>query len=464
MPRSRSAMRAPHLPEDILLQVFAGLEVPDLIRSGSVCTSWRAAYGTLLRLGRHKQQQTPCLLYTSKSSGERAAGLYSLADKHAYELPLPLPDDPPIRSRHLIGAAHGWLVTADERPELRLLNPVTGDQIALPPVTTMEQLTPIRGDDGAVREYRYRSRNLDWVDDDDGEDDDRTWTWIIGPRKMRNSFFRKAFLSSDPATGNFIVVLIQGPASQLSYARGGDDRWTLVPSSHYWNFEDCIFKDEELVYAVTKSGRVLAFDFSGASVKYSVVMEKVARDYITPWKMYVVEAPCGDLLLVLKDKHFHDLDFRSRKFRVEAEDVSEPGLYALEDDEDFSDPELDPLPARSFSYVFQVYRVDLAAQEFVEVKSLGKDVLFLGHNQSLCLSSQEHPQLKANHVYFTDDCEHMASRHKRRSRKMGVYDLGDDSTKVIVSPRVWSNWPAPLWITLNQRRMNSALPNAFAWV
>ncbi|CAN6173460.1 unnamed protein product [Urochloa humidicola] len=79
------------------------------------------------------------------------------------------------------------------------------------------------------------------------------------------------------------------------------------------------------MYAVTKSGRVLSFDFSGgASVKYSVVMEKEARSYVTPWK---------------------------------------------------------------------------------------------------------------------------------------TYNLGDDSTKVIVSPRVWSNWPAPLWITLNQRRLNSALHN-----
>ncbi|CAN6193093.1 unnamed protein product [Urochloa humidicola] len=451
-------MRAPppplppavHLPEDILLQIFADLEVADLIRSGSVCTSWRAAYTNLLHLGHHKQQQTPCLLYTSKSSGERAAGLYSLADKHAFELPS-LPD-PPIRRRHLIGAAHGWLITADENSELHLLNPVTGDQIALPSVATMEHLTAIRGGDDAVREYRYHHQtHHDW---DDG------WTSIIGLRKLRNSFFRKAFLPSDPATGNFIVVLIHGSESRLWYARGGDDRWTLVPSSHYWNFDDCIFKDEELLYAVTKSGRVLAFDFSaGASVKYSVVMEKEKRSYITPWKTYIVEAPCGDLLLVLKDKHYHDVDFRSCKFRVENEDVSEPGLYALKDDEDFSDPELDPMPDRSFSYVFQVHRVDLAAQEFVKVKSLGKDVLFLGHNQSLCLSSQEYPQLKANHIYFTDDCEHMASRHKRRSRKMGVYNLGDDSTKVIVSPRVWSNWPAPLWITLNQRRMNLALHN-----
>jgi hypothetical protein len=62
----------------------------------------------------------------------------------------------------------------------------------------------------------------------------------------------------------------------------------------------------------------------------------------------------------------------------------------------------------------------------------------------------------SNHVYFTDDCVRMASGHKRRSGKMGVFNLG-------VSPRVWSNWPPPLWITPNPMRMNSEL-HKFSWL
>jgi hypothetical protein len=34
---------------------------------------------------------------------------------------------------------------------------------------------------------------------------------------------------------------------------------------------------------------------------------------------------------------------------------------------------------------------------------LGDHVLFLGYNQSLCLSAKEYPGLKANHAYFTDE-------------------------------------------------------------
>ncbi|OEL37441.1 hypothetical protein BAE44_0001540, partial [Dichanthelium oligosanthes] len=212
--------------------------------------------------------------------------------------------------------------------------------------------------------------------------------------------------SSDPSAGNYVVVLIHDPRSQLSFARAGHDRWTALLPSHC-NFKDCVFKDG-LLYALAEAGRIHAFDLSGPAVKHNVVMGE-ATDIFTPSKMYTVEAPCGDLLRVWKGKYFPDMNFRSRrKFKVEVEHVSEPGLYALEDedDEDFSDPDHDPVPDRPFSYLFYVYRVDLAANKLVEVSSLGEDVLFLGHSQSLCLRSEEYPQLKANHVYFTDNCEH----------------------------------------------------------
>ncbi|CAN6173461.1 unnamed protein product [Urochloa humidicola] len=80
---------APHLPEDILLQIFAALDVPDLARAGSVCSAWHGAYTSLCNLGRWKQQQTPCLLYTARSRGQSSACLYSLTEKKAYTLALP---------------------------------------------------------------------------------------------------------------------------------------------------------------------------------------------------------------------------------------------------------------------------------------------------------------------------------------------------------------------------------------
>ena len=143
----------PELPPEILMDIFALLEVPDFLRAGSVCSSWRAATPACASdRGQYRQQQTPCLLYTSESAGSKAAGLYSLAEKKAYTLTLP---DPPICTRDIIGSSYGWIITADERCELHLVNPITGEQIALPSVSTIEQVKPIFDDTGDICKYEY---------------------------------------------------------------------------------------------------------------------------------------------------------------------------------------------------------------------------------------------------------------------------------------------------------------------
>ena len=74
-----SGKLAPELPQDILMDIFSLLEIPDLARAGSVCSTWNSAYTIIRDIGQQKQPQTPCLLYTSESAGENVACLYSLA-------------------------------------------------------------------------------------------------------------------------------------------------------------------------------------------------------------------------------------------------------------------------------------------------------------------------------------------------------------------------------------------------
>lgn len=58
---------SPELPHDVLMDIFALLDIPDLVRAGSVCTSWHAAYASLCSSTEHCSllQQTPATPYAS---------------------------------------------------------------------------------------------------------------------------------------------------------------------------------------------------------------------------------------------------------------------------------------------------------------------------------------------------------------------------------------------------------------
>ncbi|KAM0823490.1 hypothetical protein ACQ4PT_070825 [Festuca glaucescens] len=273
---------SPELPLDVLMDIFAQLEIPDFIRAGSVCSAWRSAYTILhSQLEQYKRRQTPCLLYTSESVADNVACLYSLAEKRVYNITLP---NPPIRSRYLIGSSHGWLVTADDKSELHLLNPITGQQIALLPVITIGHVKPILDNAGAINEYEL------WDDLD---------VTIHALDKLRDCLYFRAFLFPDPSTGSYIVVLIIFPYRQLLFARVGDCKWTLLQPGQ--DYQQCIHMDG-LLYAFTRTGQIDAFDLTGPTFTRNVIADEM-DNYIsgTDGWMYAVQTPCGHLLQVCRE-------------------------------------------------------------------------------------------------------------------------------------------------------------------
>ncbi|KAF7013367.1 hypothetical protein CFC21_027452 [Triticum aestivum] len=401
----------PELPPDILMGIFATLEIPDLVRAGSVCSSWRSTYTSLRSLGQYKLQQTPCLLYTSESAGESVACLYSLAEKRSYKLTLP---EPPIRTRCLIGSSHGWLVTVDDRSEMHLVNPITCEQIALPSVITIEQVNPIVDEYGALHKYEFswhsRARGV------------YSSPSIFALDKLRHELHYKAFVFPDTSTGSYIVMLIHNPMRQLSFARVGDDKWTWLPP--YDDYSDCTYKDGLLHAACTYKGELHTFDLSGPVVTRKTIIS-TPREYDCEY-MYVVQAPWGSLLLI---------------WRI------------------FEDHNVEPEPGASVFWnttQYRIYEFDAAGSELKEINCLHDHVLFLGHNQSLCLGAEEYPSLRANHAYFTDDNSLWACGLKNNHCDMGVLNLDDNSKEDLLSPQLWSNFPAPMWITPDLRKMNLA--------
>ncbi|KAJ1266604.1 hypothetical protein BS78_08G165500 [Paspalum vaginatum] len=331
------------LPQDVLEVILANLEIPDLVRAGSVCSSWR---------------EPPTPAYAILGVQANSSG-------------------PPIRTRVLIGSSNGWLVTVDERPELLLLNPFTGQQIALLSVVTILHVKPIVDDSGSIHRFEL--------------------SYYTGEK-----LYFKAFVFPNPSTGSYIVVLIHHPYYQLSFAQAGDDRWTWLPSDG--GYRDCID----------------AFHLTGSAVTREVIVDKV-KDYVFE-SMYIIPTPWGgDLLQVWREV-----------------DSSRPE----QEDEDGDSPEDEPAAVRYITTRIIVYKVDLSTKELVNINRLPKHILFLGHNQSLCLGAEQHPQLKANHAYFTD-----ATRNGLRHRR-----------KEIVS-KIWSDWPCPTWIVPHITKMDLAFRN-----
>ncbi|KAF8780619.1 hypothetical protein HU200_001220 [Digitaria exilis] len=248
---------------------------------------------------------------------------------------LTLPE-PLILSRYLIGSTNGWLVTADDRSELHMINPITGEQIALPSVTTIEQVEAIFDEADAIQMYEF---------------------------------------------------------SQYY----GEEEFS-IPSFHPLH---------EL------------------------------RDYL-----YVKAfAPSGDLLQVWREQ--------DRK------------IVAAEEDGDAPKRDHDPSEIFMETRKIMLYKVDMDAKELMEMSSLHDHVLFLGLRQSHCLSAGECPQLKANHVYLTDDGLGFALMKQDR-RDIGVFNLDNNNTEEVVPPQLFCSWPAPIWITPSLSNVSSGWNNICA--
>ena len=172
------------------------------------------------------------------------------------------------------------------------------------------------------------------------------------------------------------------------------------------------------------TGELHTFDLSGPVVAMKSAV-RIPRNYDYGY-MYIVQAPWGGLLLIWR--MFEDCDLEP-----------DPGAFVYWNTTEF-----------------RIYEVEAEGSELKEINCLRDHVLFLGHNQSLCLSAQEYPSLRANHVYFTDDNLLWTMGGTNNHRDMGILNLDDNSREKLASPQLWSNFPAPMWITPDLRKMKLA--------
>ncbi|KAM3391884.1 hypothetical protein ACQJBY_013171 [Aegilops geniculata] len=235
---------------------------------------------------------------------------------------------------------------------------------------------------------------------------------------MRHYFYRKVVLSDNAAIAMLITDLRYGA---VAFATAEGRVWKLVPSRHgitkagtkcaRWprppsrdSVEDAIHHEGRF-YSITYSGELEAWEQSadGTAVFTSVV---VAPEQ--PWcdhSKYLVTAPGGRLMVVLKqsDKITHRLTFK-------------------------------------------VMVLDAGAKQWKEVDDIGDAALFVGVNGSLCVSTREHPELRAGCVYYTTD--DMSLYYTDNQRGAGVFSLKDGREEKVEGLVPHRNKPPPAWFTL----------------
>jgi hypothetical protein len=409
------------LPEDLILVVMKKLDIPaELFRAGTVCSSWYAAYSTARRVRIPIKDTAPCLLYSCQADDDpSAAALYSPSTGACFRIRLP---DPPLRGRALVGSAHGWLVAADDESNLHLVNPLTGTQLALPPVTGLHHAESFLDHQGNLMYNLQESLDLDTVQE--------------GPvsypaRRLRHFLYRRVIVSCSPSMGRrCIVLLLHRPDGQLSFARLGDARWTKVACSDSlkWNigYRDALYNDKDgLFYLLGCDCSITTLDLHGS-------LPPVAREIIkgsTLWDdptKYIVLAPWGDLLEVWRVRF-----------------MEEPTTTAKSSME---------LPSKVVTEEFWIYKVDTDEQKLVRIMSIGDHALFLGFNSALCLSTKDFPTLRPDCAYLTDDFHEETCTHEHNWREIGIWDFKTKSYTMeslgdVQSLHPWMNWPSPIWVT-----------------
>uniref|UniRef100_A0A0D9Y7P9 F-box domain-containing protein n=1 Tax=Oryza glumipatula TaxID=40148 RepID=A0A0D9Y7P9_9ORYZ len=356
---STSGVNWSQLPADLLVCIFGVLEVPDIFTSGVVCRAWHASFLEARRLGICSSNPGPCLVFSSGDRDPSVATLHSLTTGKNYYVTMP---DPPFRTRYIVGSSHGWLITADERSNLLLVNPATQAQIPMPPPETIANVRIRCNGEGVPHGYDLFRMDMSSRDfDTETEPDDLSW------EEGRFYFYMRVVLSADPSSGNCTVMILHLLRNLLFFARVGDTHWTWINVNELcWNYHDVLYNDDDrLFYAIRGNGDVHAINTNGPSPILRVVLD--AKSSLVDCAKYIVLSELGDLLQVWRYHHY------------------------VNNNEERRTSEL------------VVYKVDLVEHKLVELEDFEGHALFIGFNSSFFLREEDFPMLTPNSVYCTDD-------------------------------------------------------------
>ncbi|KAI5015878.1 hypothetical protein ZWY2020_059417 [Hordeum vulgare] len=385
MRRNRSAMAGvASLPPDMLANIHDRLRFLDRLSFAAVFPASRAAF----------KPEAPWLVLPGGDNSETAT-LFSLSDQCAAAACAPGPDQVILGS-----SSHGWLVTADAKARLRLVNPVTGERRALPAITTIPCLIE-SGFSFTMVQQKYFVKGPPYLGG--GYRPSRA-THTIRADLMRRFFYRKVVLSDSAA---MLITVSRFGVPAFATAAGGV--WRLAPSRY--GVEDAIHHNGNF-HSITYTGAVEAWeldpDAEGVFRSTVVAPRLLLLPTYADHRKYLVSASDGWLMVVLE----------------ESKETWEGCCY------------------RRKACSFKVHV--LVGEQWKETDDIGDAALFVGVNSSLCVSTRQHPQLRAGCVYYTENnvgpCKDL-----RDHGGFGVFSLKNGRKENVEGLGRHRSWPPPAW-------------------
>uniref|UniRef100_A0A0D9W269 KIB1-4 beta-propeller domain-containing protein n=1 Tax=Leersia perrieri TaxID=77586 RepID=A0A0D9W269_9ORYZ len=402
------------------------------------------------------------LLPAAATAGDTPADtnrLYSVADKRVAAA---RPPGVTMRDCYVIGSSGGWVVTADKKARLHMVNPVNGEHHALPAITTCHFFF--------VTNPNWPLFHVNIIQDQlisaGGETSTSTSTatarrlplCTVVSDQMRGWVYRKVILSASPRPGNYAAMLlldVDRHRGTPAFATSSDPTWRVAASSAARHggdgVEDAIHHNGKF-YSVSYSGIVEEWSQRSASAQFTsrVVSPTPAKDAVnddveedrgigigrpSEWHIkkekyrrnYIVAAPDGKMMVVTK--YFKAVEvgqYRKKERRV----------------------------------CFKVQVLLESGGRWKNKASIGQLALFVGGCNSVSVMTKEHPEVRAGCVYFaadelakgpltreSDPEEYFGySQHDDKRKVVGVYSLKDGArAEELAGLGEHANWPPPAW-------------------
>ncbi|KAJ8765099.1 hypothetical protein K2173_010582 [Erythroxylum novogranatense] len=386
-----------NLPKDLLEQVSKCLETStDLLRLRSVCSSWRSSVGPKPHLSSGNLRFLPNDGISHTSFG------FCLSKRTVFRIGLPGSNDQ--------GDTVGWLVKVEEdAPRKQLLNPLSRYKMnALPNrFPRVLDLLNLRVCE-LGKEYVLHLLNYN-----------------LSPHDGAGTLYMEKVVMIQSSCGKTFVLLTIHVSGKLAMFTSGDKRWNIMqdmPSPY----------DDVIVY----KGKFFAVDNIGRTVVVGLNadLDFVANPVFGGDKKYLVESE-GQLLLV---DMYLSID---------------TGEGSLSTGEEFLEHLAQYMSERTVK--FKVYKLHEETQNWIELKSLGDRVLFLGDDSTFSALASDFSGCKGNCIFFVDNFFYSMEEYpigeddgELVGRDIGVFNLETGCIGPLSNYPEYSKlfWPPPNWV------------------